>query len=313
MSSKATIMFVDDEERIVNQLRIIFRTQYNVLTATSGAEALELLKLHKVDVLVSDQRMPNMLGVELLAQSCKLSPHTMRLLLTGYSDLAAIVGSVNDGEVFRFINKPWDHQEIQQIIADAVEAGRSSRVLSSIDSFVPSSADEKPPKVLLIDDNAAELDAMAQVLSVDQSCLKATSLQAALDLLANNDVGVIVTEARVGRNDTGSFLHLLKQHHPMITTVMLSRSGDADLVIRMINKAQIFRFATKPLRKSSFQLAVAAAMKAHQHYRANPTLVNRHRVAEDAEAQKDTSLVASMLKSLGGLRSRFPFFGRKSV
>ena len=314
MSTRPAILFVDDEERIVNQLRIIFRQKYNVYTATSGQEALQILKAQSIDVLVSDQRMPGMLGVELLCEVRKYSPQTMRMLLTGYSDLAAIVGSVNEGEVFRFINKPWDHNDIQSIVADAVAAGQAARealspqAISATESLLMASTEQ--PKVLLIDDNRGDLEAMAHVLSVDHSCLIATSVDEALQLLAQHDVGSIVTEARVGKADTGAFLHLLKQHHPMITTVMLTRSSDADLVVRMINKAQIFRFATKPLRKSSFQLAVAAAMKAHMHYRANPSLVNRHRVAVDESASMDASLVSSVLQSLSSLRSRIPFFSR---
>ena len=314
MSTRPAILFVDDEERIVNQLRIIFRQKYNVYTATSGQEALQILKAQSIDVLVSDQRMPGMLGIELLCEVRKYSPQTMRMLLTGYSDLAAIVGSVNEGEVFRFINKPWDHNDIQSIVADAVAAGQAARealspqAISATESLLMASTEQ--PKVLLIDDNRGDLEAMAHVLSVDHSCLIATSVDEALQLLAQHDVGSIVTEARVGKADTGAFLHLLKKHHPMITTVMLTRSSDADLVVRMINKAQIFRFATKPLRKSSFQLAVAAAMKAHMHYRANPSLVNRHRVAVDESASMDASLVSSVLQSLSSLRSRIPFFSR---
>ncbi|QNP48454.1 response regulator [Diaphorobacter aerolatus] len=311
-----SVLFVDDEERIVNQLRLIFRNGYTVHTATSGEEALKILHSTRIDVLVSDQRMPGMLGVELLEKARKLSPDTMRLLLTGYSDLAAIVGSVNEGEVFRFINKPWDHDEIQRIVADAVAAGEAARSAGSAATQeaaaqLLASTAANPPKVLLIDTNLSELQAMSQVLSTDQRCVLATSISEALEALSHNDIGVIVSEARVGRSDMGSFLHLLKQHHPMITTVMLSRAGDADLVIRMINKAQIFRFATKPLRKSSFQLAVAAAMKAHFNYRANPALVNRHRVAEDETAKADTSLVNSMMQSLSSFRQRFSLFGRK--
>ena len=107
MNNKAKLLFVDDEERIVNLLRMIFRSEYEVFIATSGQDALEIIGKHSIDVIVSDQRMPHMLGIELLDEVRKRSPGTMRILLTGYSDLAAIVGSVNQGEVFRFISKPW--------------------------------------------------------------------------------------------------------------------------------------------------------------------------------------------------------------
>jgi DNA-binding NtrC family response regulator len=121
-SMKPTVLFVDDEERIVNLLRMVFRSDYEVLTACSGQQALDLLDRHRVAVLVSDQRMPGMLGVQLLSEARKRSPATMRILLTGYSDLAAIVGSVNEGEVFRFVNKPWNHDEIKAIVREAADA-----------------------------------------------------------------------------------------------------------------------------------------------------------------------------------------------
>lgn len=130
MTEKATILFVDDEERILRSLKMLFKSQYNVKTTTDGNEAIEILKNNPVHVLVSDQRMPIMPGVEVLRQAREVSPNTMRLLLTGYSDLTAIVGSVNEGEIFRYINKPWDNQEIKTTIEKAAEIGISLATLS---------------------------------------------------------------------------------------------------------------------------------------------------------------------------------------
>ena len=87
------------------------------------AEALERLKARRFQVLVSDQRMPQMTGVELLREVKEISPNSVRMLLTGYSDLAAIVGSINEGEVYRFVKKPWDNAEMQKTVADAVAIG----------------------------------------------------------------------------------------------------------------------------------------------------------------------------------------------
>ena len=315
MDTRPSILFVDDEERVVNQLRMIFRQNYEVHTATSGAEGLAILQRTPVDVVVIDQRMPGMTGIEFLAQVRNQRPAAMRLLLTGYSDLAAIVGSVNEGEVFRFINKPWDHSEIQEIIASAVTAGKAAQVAdlpsdAAVQDFMAQAAER--PHVLIIDDLRSDLNAMAKVLGEDHPCLLAESVNEAIALLSKHDVGVIVTEARVGSADMGSFLHLLKRHYPLINTVMLTRSGDADLVIRLINKAQIFRFATKPLRKSVLQLAVSAAMKEHGRFRVLPELALRHQVAEDKEASNDSQLIGSMVQSLKSLRSRITGFWKRA-
>lgn len=307
MGMRPCILFVDDEERVVNQLRIIFRQDYEVHTATSGAAALQILKSTQIDVVVSDQRMPGMTGIEFLDQVRRLQPSAMRLLLTGYSDLAAIVGSVNEGEVFRFINKPWDHAEIQATIASAVQAGSAARVAAvptdqAVQDFMAQAAQR--PQVLIIDDQRSDLDAIAQLLGEDHACLTAESVKEAIDLLSRHDVGVLVTEARVGNSDVGHFLHLLKRHYPLINTVMLTRASDADLVIRLINTSQIFRFATKPLRKSVLQLAVSAAMKEHGRFRLSPELAHRHLVAEDKEASSDSVLLGSIVQSLKSLRKR---------
>ena len=121
--AKHRVLFVDDEERILTALKTIFRNKYHVLTAANGMEALDFIKRFKIPVVVSDQRMPGMLGVELLRRAREITPDSVRILLTGYSDLASIVGSINDGEVYRFISKPWDNQELQKVIAEAVAIG----------------------------------------------------------------------------------------------------------------------------------------------------------------------------------------------
>jgi len=119
---KYRVLFVDDEPRVTSALKAIFRREYEVFVANSGADALTLLKKNQVDVLVSDQRMPHMLGNELLAKVSKLYPQTMRILLTGFMDKKAIVDSINEGEVYRFINKPWRNEEMREIVAEAALA-----------------------------------------------------------------------------------------------------------------------------------------------------------------------------------------------
>jgi len=305
MKEQARLLFVDDEERIVNLLRMMFRADYEVHIATSGQQALEIIAAHNIHVIVSDQRMPGMTGTELLSEVRQRSPATMRVLLTGYSDLSAIVGSVNEGEVFRFINKPWDQAEIKDIIADAVEAARATAGIALLSTEVPahaSGADERP-ELLLLDDSPSHREAISHILGVDYTVRCATSIPEALSILEQHNVGVIVSEAVVGGQSAGDLLRVLKQHYPSITTVMLTNSADADLVIKLINGAQIFRFATKPVRASVFQLSVSAAMKEHYRFRANPALVSRHRVAKSKEPENE-ELVNSVVKSLSSLRSR---------
>ena len=121
------LLFVDDEPRITSAMKAIFRRDYDVLTANSGDEALEILAENDVNVIVSDQRMPKMLGNELLAKVSANYPRTMRILLTGFMDKQAIVNSINDGQIYRFINKPWNNDEVRSIVADAAIASAVGR------------------------------------------------------------------------------------------------------------------------------------------------------------------------------------------
>jgi response regulator RpfG family c-di-GMP phosphodiesterase len=107
------ILCVDDEPNIVAALRRLFRgTGYSVTTATSGAEALELLAQAPVDLVFSDMRMPGMDGTQLLEQIRLRWPDTVRVLLTGYADIKSTIAAINSGEVYRYITKPWDDSEI---------------------------------------------------------------------------------------------------------------------------------------------------------------------------------------------------------
>jgi response regulator RpfG family c-di-GMP phosphodiesterase len=304
-NQRASILFVDDEHRIVNLLRMTFESSYTVFTATSGIEALDILSRHQIDVIVSDQRMPKMLGTEVLARAVTLSPATMRVLLTGYSDLAAIVGSVNEGEIFRFINKPWDPTVLRETIEEAVAASRISRAsyANPVAGNSDAIAKSDQPYVMLIGESLADIEAMRSVVEEDHRTITALSITDAISKMERFDIGVIVADVHAGARATTEFVTLLKEHHPFITTVMLTGSEDSEFVIRLINSAQIFRFALKPLRRGSFRLSVAAAMKAHLRLRNNPALAARHKVAK-TPSEVSENLFSSMVRGLQKLRSR---------
>ncbi|GAB6096451.1 response regulator [Desulfatiferula olefinivorans] len=121
---KHTILFVDDEEPILNALMRLFRRQgFELLTASGGEAALALLETEgpRVSVIVSDQKMPNMNGAVFLEKSKAMCPDAVRILLTGYSDMDAIVDAVNRGEIHRYLTKPWNDDELVTAVKKAVE------------------------------------------------------------------------------------------------------------------------------------------------------------------------------------------------
>lgn len=121
-SAAWTLLCVDDEPNIVSSLRRLFRgSGYRVLTAHGGDEALALLQVEPVDVIISDMRMPGMDGAQLLEQVRARWPGTTRLLLTGYADVQSTVAAINRGEVYRYIAKPWNDEELMHTVRGAFE------------------------------------------------------------------------------------------------------------------------------------------------------------------------------------------------
>ena len=123
---RARLLFVDDEQRVLNSMRIMFRRQFDLFLASHGAEALDIVKDKNIDVIVADHRMPKMTGVEVLSKVRDLSPRTVRILLTGYADLDAVEGSINESEVFRFLTKPCAPKQLRETIELAAKLARET-------------------------------------------------------------------------------------------------------------------------------------------------------------------------------------------
>ena len=122
MKTRYNILCVDDEEDNLLVFRSFFRKHYAVFTAKSGREALELLAQHPIDLIISDQRMPNMTGVDLLEQVRREQPDVVRIILTGYSDIQAVIEAINKGKVYHYATKPWDGDELKNILDRALDA-----------------------------------------------------------------------------------------------------------------------------------------------------------------------------------------------
>ena len=115
-----TLLLLDDEENILRSLtRLLRRDGYKILTASNAREAFELLGRHEVHVVISDQRMPDISGTEFLSQVRALYPDTVRLVLSGYTDLRTVTEAINRGAIYKFLTKPWDDEELRREIREA--------------------------------------------------------------------------------------------------------------------------------------------------------------------------------------------------
>src|SRR5688500_12145425 len=116
-----SILVVDDEPDVVRSVKDLLRLDYEVYTATSADEGMKILEENVIDVIMTDQRMPDMTGVEFLKRVRDPHPDATRLLFTGYADISAVIAAINQGNVYRYIAKPWDPDELQTIIREACE------------------------------------------------------------------------------------------------------------------------------------------------------------------------------------------------
>ena len=121
---KYTILYVDDEESNLRIFKNTFRKQYNIITATSGAEALSLLDNQEIDLILTDQRMPGMSGVDFLKIAIEKYPELNRILITAYTDYDILQQAVNELKIFQYVEKPWKEEDIKSTIDSALEIHR---------------------------------------------------------------------------------------------------------------------------------------------------------------------------------------------
>lgn len=157
--SRPRILIVDDEEPILETMQFTFQDEYEVLTAQDARTGQEILDRESpVAVVITDQRMPEMSGVEFLAQVCRRHPTTTRIILTGYADLDTIVQAINEGHVYAYVSKPWEPDELKPLVRRAVEHHRLLREnehlmedLARTNRFLETAMDEIPMGALAVD------------------------------------------------------------------------------------------------------------------------------------------------------------------
>ncbi|MGH7341484.1 MAG: response regulator, partial [Candidatus Rokuibacteriota bacterium] len=298
IGKRARILFVDDEERILTALRSIFRHNYRVFTATNGREAIDFVTKFRPHVVVSDQRMPEMTGVELLRQVKIASPQSVRMLLTGYSDLAAIVGSLNDGEVYRFISKPWDNEEIQKTVAEAVAIALELAETAATPPIMP---DRMEAAVLVIEPKGEIFRSVTRLVGGACPVHHSPNLEDGLAQLRARETAVIIADIANQGEETLTAFKLIKQLRPEILVVVLAEAADSELVIELINQAQVFRFINKPVSNDLLRQHTQAALTRYQAFKQNPHLARQHKVAAPAAG----AVSQKILEGVKSLKSWF--------
>lgn len=304
-TGKAKILFVDDEQRILTTMRMLFRRDYDVILANGGEEALEKLRHDNVDVIVSDQRMPGMTGYELLRTARNIQPNAMRILLTGYADLNAIIGSINEGEIFRFVSKPWSNEDLKATVAKAVEASRTeARATGSLikESEELTTIAEEKPGILLLDHDPDNRSFMKDMLGGDFNIFEADTIATGLDLLENENIGVVISDLRIEGTPVVELLSILKKHQPHLVSIIVTNRADAHDAIDLINHGQVYRFLMKPVREAMAKINVRSAVRRHSALLESPDESTRFDVEEIKEP---TAVNAGLMDRIRGMRSMF--------
>lgn len=309
------ILCVDDEPSILRALSWVLKKNYEVTTATCGTEALEIFGKKDFDVIISDQRMPGMMGAEVLQKARDINPRSMRILLTGYSDMDAIIDSVNEGEIYRFLNKPWRIPELQKVVREATEIAKAAIDKASASSATPK-LDAAQVTILIIDDDEASIELVKGAIGSQAQYLVANNISDAIAAMEMPNIGVVISELFVGGVDVSRLVKKMKERSPDITTIVISSRSDSQEVIDLINQGQIFRFLFKPVKQGALKMMIGSALRKHLEMKNDPLLLSRYRVDSLTEEDR-SSLMQDLQKNMpanvqaedgseeGGLMSRF--------
>ena len=333
---KPRLLFVDDEERVLNSMRIMFRRASELHLAKSGKEALEIIRKNDIDVIIADHKMPQMTGVELLTQVKDLSPRTVRILLTGYAELDAVEGSINEGEVFRFLTKPCPADRLKETIALAVKAAREApppeqkpkpkpaptraRSAAAPPKRAPAKAAQRPKAkasqppaetpsvskerlaqglgIVVFTNDEDVLTTVQQAVRGRMPVYEASNVVKVVKILTKHRPGVLVTDVSTDKSTIQSMTARLKEHLPELVTIAISPHRDVLDMVWLINHGQIFRFLRKPVTPGRCAVSLQAALKHHRMLLKNPDMVQRHQV----EATDDAGLMGGMLTKIKNVR-----------
>ncbi len=283
------ILCVDDEPFILNSIERIFDEEFEIFKATSGADGLRLLGEHDFDVIISDQRMPGMTGTEFLEQARDKAPRAIRILLTGYADLEAVRSAVNEGEVYRYITKPWNNKDLRHVVYAGVSAARSGNAAELGGTQAGQPTQFAP--ILVIDHDSQVYDTCREVVGKMGHVTFANSMDQGLKYLQSmEDLGIVIAAIKIGAQNTELLIKSIKAYHPSIVTILVSEMHDAETIVRLINQGQIFRCLFKPAKIDTLQRTLTSAQVRHKALEQSTALQARFQVPVPIELEAAKSV-----------------------
>jgi response regulator RpfG family c-di-GMP phosphodiesterase len=280
-SPKHTLLVVDDEADVGDSVHDLLRRQFKVLKARSAAEGFKLMEAHEVHIIMTDQRMPQVTGVEMLTKIRTGHPHAVRMLFTGYADLESIIAAINQGHIFQFLKKPWQPEELEAAVRQAAEEydrlveqaqkmhglqDEIERLWQRVASLQtdavrrPSTAN-LPSKhtLLVVDDEPNVCDSVYDLLRKEFRVLKAKSASEGYKLMETEEVHIIMTDQRMPQVSGVEMLSKVRAGHPQAVRMLFTGYADLESIIAAINQGHIFQFLKKPWQPEELETAVRQA------------------------------------------------------
>ncbi|MET0981914.1 MAG: EAL domain-containing protein [Telluria sp.] len=207
---RPTLLLVDDEASILSSLRRLLRNDgYRILTAASGAEGLEVLAGHTVDVIVSDQRMPGMTGVEFLRSVRQLYPDTVRIVLSGFTELQTVTDAVNAGAIYKFLTKPWDDTQLRTHIREAFSHGAMANENRMLGLQVRTANQQLASVNRQLEDVLERQRRQIEHGEISLDIVREALSNVPVPVLASDDTGMIVLANRAA-------VRLFREHGPVL-------------------------------------------------------------------------------------------------
>jgi signal transduction histidine kinase len=207
-NQKHSILYVDDELVNLNVFKTTFRREYAIFTATSAHEGMDLLRQYPIDMIITDQRMPRMTGVEFLKWSLEEFPEKTRIILTGFSDTEAIITAINECDIYRYMTKPWDTEEMRLALKKAFETYQlrqdNFKLLEDLKEAKESLEQKVIERTTEVTQQKEEIEYKNQVLQSQNSLLKE------LDDERNNITSMIVHDLQSPINRISGLLELFE-------------------------------------------------------------------------------------------------------
>ncbi|CAB1371026.1 EAL domain-containing protein [Denitratisoma oestradiolicum] len=249
-----TLLLVDDEENILSALRRLLRREgYRVLTASSGGEGLDVLARNEVDVIVSDQRMPGMTGVEFLRRVKDLYPQTVRLVLSGYTELQSVTSAINEGAIYKFLTKPWDDEQLLANIREAFRrkslSDENLRLAEEVRTANRSLAESNARLQALLSEKGHEVRRDETILDVLHEALQV--LPWPLLGLDDNDMVAVANGEAEALLGSGSLLLGARVADFFPPEVLAFLHGDATACQTLTVRGGVYRVLCRPMGRSS--------------------------------------------------------------